>query len=434
MQVSVETTSSIERRLTIGVPAQEVDSEVEKRLKQTASRARLNGFRPGKAPMSVVKKRFGEGVRQEVISDMMRDAYIKALSEEKLNPAGLPRFEPKELGEGKDLEFVATVEVYPEITLADFSDLEFTRESAEVTEKDVDNMIENLRKQQTTWQQVGRAAQDGDQLTVSYVGTLDGEPFQGGSADNARIVLGSGRMIPGFEEGLVGAAAGEERDLDLTFPEDYHAEELKGKATQFKVHVIKVEEPVLPEVNDEFFAAFGVSEGGEEAFRAEVKRNMEREVKQALSAKLKQQIVDALLEKNQFDVPKALVTTEIDRLREDAVRQFGGMNMDPKQLPAELFQEQAERRVKTGLIFAEIAKADEIRPTAEQVDAKIQEIASTYQEPERVVEWYSNNREQRSGIEAVVLEDLIIEKILGQAKVTDQSVSYEDAVKSAQRA
>lgn len=434
MQVSVETTSSIERRLTIGVPAQEVDSEVEKRLKQTASRARLNGFRPGKAPMSVVKKRFGEGVRQEVISDMMRDAYIKALSEEKLNPAGLPRFEPKELGEGKDLEFVATVEVYPEITLADFSDLEFTRESAEVTEKDVDNMIENLRKQQTTWQQVERAAQDGDQLTVSYVGTLDGEPFQGGSADNARIVLGSGRMIPGFEEGLVGAAAGEERDLDLTFPEDYHAEELKGKATQFKVHVIKVEEPVLPEVNDEFFAAFGVSEGGEEAFRAEVKRNMEREVKQALSAKLKQQIVDALLEKNQFDVPRALVTTEIDRLREDAVRQFGGMNMDPKQLPAELFQEQAERRVKTGLIFAEIAKADEIRPTAEQVDAKIQEIASTYQEPERVVEWYSNNREQRSGIEAVVLEDLIIEKILGQAKVTDQSVSYEDAVKSAQRA
>src|SRR5690554_4939948 len=349
--------------------------------------------------MSVVKKRFGEGVRQEVISDMMRDAYIKALSEEKLNPAGLPRFEPKELGEGKDLEFVATVEVYPEITLADVSDLEFTRESAEVTEKDVDSMIENLRKQQTTWQQVERAAQDGDQLTVSYVGTLDGEPFQGGSADNARIVLGSGRMIPGFEEGLVGAAAGEERDLDLTFPEDYHAEELKGKATQFKVHVIKVEEPVLPEVTDEFFAAFGVSEGGEEAFRAEVKRNMEREVKQALSAKLKQQIVDALLEKNQFDVPKALVTTEIDRLREDAVRQFGGMNMDPKQLPAELFQEQAERRVKTGLIFAEIAKADEIRPTAEQVDAKIQEIASTYQEPERVVEWYSNNREQRSGIE-----------------------------------
>src|SRR5690554_3146999 len=199
MQVSVETTSSIERRLTIGVPAQEVDSEVEKRLKQTASRARLNGFRPGKAPMSVVKKRFGEGVRQEVISDMMRDAYIKALSEEKLNPAGLPRFEPKELGEGKDLEFVATVEVYPEITLADFSDLEFTRESAEVTEKDVDNMIENLRKQQTTWQQVERAAQDGDQLTVSYVGTLDGEAFQGGSADNARIVLGSGRMIPGLD-------------------------------------------------------------------------------------------------------------------------------------------------------------------------------------------------------------------------------------------
>ena len=434
MQVSVETTSSIERRLTIGVPAQEVDREVEKRLKETASRARLNGFRPGKAPMSVVKKRYGEGVRQEVVGELMRNAYIEALSKEKLNPAGFPSFEPKELGEGKDLEFVATVEVYPEITLADVSDLEFTRESAEVTEKDVDSMVENLRKQQTTWQQVERAAQNDDQLTVSYVGALDGETFQGGSADNARIVLGSGRMIPGFEEGLVGAAAGEERTLDLTFPEDYHAENLKGKATQFKVQVIKVEEPVLPEVNDEFFAAFGVSEGGEEAFRAEVRRNMEREVKQALSSKLKQQIVDALLEKNQFDVPKSLVNSEIDRLREDAVRQFGGMKMDPQQLPAELFQEQAERRVKTGLIFAEIAKTGEIRPTAEQVDAKIQEIAATYQEPERVIEWYNSNREQRSSIEAVVLEDLIIERITGQAKVADQAVSYEDAVKSAQRA
>lgn len=433
MQVSVETTSSIERRLTIGVPAQEVDNEVEKRLKETAQRVRLNGFRPGKAPMSVVKKRYGEGVRQEVIGELMRNAYIEALSKENLNPAGFPRFEPKELGEGKDLEFVATVEVYPEIKLADVSALEFTRESAEVTEKDVDSMIENLRKQQTTWQQVERAAQNGDQLTMAYVGTLDGEPFEGGTADNSRIVLGSGRMIPGFEEGLVGVSAGEERTLDLTFPEDYHAEQLKGKAAQFRVRVIKVEEPVLPEVNDEFFAAFGVTEGGEAAFRAEVKRNMEREVKQALNAKLKQQIVDALLSQNEFEVPKSLVESEIDRLREDAVRQFGGMKIDPKQLPAELFKDQAERRVKTGLIFAEIAKTNSIRPTAEQVEAKIEEIASTYQEPERVVEWYRNNREQRSGIEAVVLEDLIVESILGQAKVSDQAVSYEDAVKSAQQ-
>ncbi len=430
MQVSVETTTSIERRLTIGVPAEKVESEIAKRLQDTARRVRLNGFRPGKAPMSVVKQRYGEGVRQEVVGEIMRNAYVEALSKESLNPAGYPRFEPKELGEGKDLEFVATLEVYPEVALADLSDVELVRESAEVTEQDVDNMIENLRKQQTSWQEVDRAAQDADQLTVAYEGTIDGEAFQGGSAESARIVLGSGRMIPGFEAGLVGANAGEERTLELTFPEDYHAEQLKGKAARFKVTVSKVEEPVLPEVNDEFYAGFGVTEGGAEAFREEVRRNMEREVKQALTGKLKQQVVDALIAKNELEVPKSLVASEIDRLREDAVRQFGGMQLDPKQLPAELFQEQAQQRVKTGLLFAEVSKQNSIRPTSEQVDAKILEIAGTYQEPEEVVKYYNSNAEQRTSIEAVVLEDLVVDFLTGQVKLSEQSVSYEDAIKN----
>lgn len=434
MQVSVETTSSIERRLTIGVPAQQVESEVEKRLKDTARRVRLNGFRPGKAPLSVVKQRYGAGIRQEVIGEVMRDAYVEALSKENLNPAGYPRFEPKELGEGKDLEFVATLEVYPEIQLADISDVEIERQTAEVTDQDLDKMIESLRKQQTRWSEVERAAQEGDQLSIAFKGTIDGEEFPGGSSDNTRIVLGSGRMIPGFESGLIGASAGEERTLNLSFPEDYHAEELKGKPVQFVVTVKKVEEPVLPEVNDDFFALFGVTEGGLEAFRAEVRRNMERELKQALSSKTKQQLVEALLSRHEFEVPKSLVAGEVDRLREDAVRQFGGMRMDPKQIPAELFQDQAERRVRIGLLFAEIAKQAGLRATKEQVDAKIQEVASTYQEPAEVIAWYNSNPEQKAALESVVLEDIIVEHLLSKVKVQEKALPYEEAIKPQQRA
>ncbi|OZG71288.1 trigger factor [Hahella sp. CCB-MM4] len=431
MQVSVETTSPIERRMTIGVPASKVDSEVEKRLQKTAQTVRMNGFRPGKVPLSVVRRRYGEGVRQEVIGEVMRDAYIDALQQEKLNPAGYPKFEPQQLESGKDLEFTAVFEVYPEISVGDLGSLSLTKEETEVVDADIDNMIEMLRKQSQSWEEKDGAAEEGDRLTVDYKGMLDGEAFEGGSAEDASIQIGAGRMIPGFEEGLAGVKAGEEKTLQLTFPEDYHAENLKGKATEFAVTVKKVESPKLPEVNEEFFAQYGVQEGGMDAFRAELKKNMEREAKFAVANKVKQQIVDQLIGLQEVGVPSALIQSEVQKMKQDAVQRFGGGQMDPSQLPDELFKDQAEKRVKTGLIFAQIVKDQELKASDEQIEEKIREMAASYQEPEQVVNWYMNNAEQKAQIESVVLEDVVVDYVLGKAKVDAKNVSYDDAVKPA---
>ena len=267
MQVSVETTSNIERRMTIGVPAQEIEKEVEKRLQQTARNVRLNGFRPGKVPMKVVRRRFGTGVRQEVIGEVMRDSYMKALEKENISPAGWPQFEPKTVEEGKDLEFIATFEVLPEIELGDLSALKIEKQVSEVADKDVETMIDTLRRQQASMKSVKRKAKKKDVMTVDFKGTVDGEEFEGGSAEDYRLTLGSGQMIPGFEEGLVGAKAGEEPELDVTFPEDYHNKDLAGKAAKFQVTVKSVEEPELPELNEEFFKKFGLDVASEEDFR-----------------------------------------------------------------------------------------------------------------------------------------------------------------------
>ncbi|MBU6954326.1 MULTISPECIES: trigger factor [unclassified Hahella] len=429
MQVSLESTSSIERRMTIGVPATQVNSEVEKRLQKTARTVRMNGFRPGKVPMSVVKKRYGEGVRQEVIGEMMRDAYVEALQKEDLNPAGYPKFEPKKIEDGEDLEFIATFEIYPEVAIGDLSSISVEKEDFEIVDADVDTMIDKLRQQSSVWKDSEDAAADGDRLTIDFKGMIDGEAFEGGSAENAQIVIGSKRMIPGFEDGLVGLKAGDEKTLDLTFPEDYHAENLKGKPAQFEVKVSKVERSELPEINDEFFAQYGVQEGGEEAFKVEIRKNMEREAKFAIANKVKQQVVDQLLGLSEFDVPSALVDSEVNRMREDAAQRFGGGQMKASQLPAELFKDQAVKRVKTGLIFAQVVKDNGLEASEEQIEAKIRELASSYQEPEQVVSWYMSNPEQKAQMQSVVLEDVVVDFVADKAKIETKSVSYEDAVK-----
>ncbi|QJD58561.1 trigger factor [Pseudomonas sp. gcc21] len=434
MQVSVETISGLERRMTVGIPAERIENEVNKRLQQTASRARVDGFRPGKVPMSVIRKRFGGSARQEVIGEVIQSSFYEAIMQEKLNPAGAPSVEPKELNEGKDFEYIATFEVYPELTLSDFGDISVERIESEVTDADLEKMLEILRKQNTVYEAVERAAQNEDQLTVDFTGRVDGEAFQGGTASNTQIVLGSGRMIPGFEEGLVGAMAGDSLTLNVTFPEDYQNLELAGKAAEFEVVVHSVAAPVLPELNDEFFAKFGVEEGGLEGFRAEVRKNMERELRQAIKGKTKTQVMDGLLATNQVEVPKALLNSEIDRLREQAVQQFGGGNIKPDQLPAELFEEQAKRRVSLGLIVAEIVKQNDIKPDNDRVRAMIEDLASAYQEPEQVVNWYFQNEQQLAEIQSVVLEEQVVDTVLQKAKVTDKQVSYEDAVKPAQAA
>ncbi|MFC3607352.1 trigger factor [Stutzerimonas tarimensis] len=431
MQVSVESTSALERRMTIGVPAERIETEVNKRLQQTASRAKIPGFRPGKVPMSVIRQRYEASARQEVLGDLIQATYYEAVASEKLNPAGAPAVEPKTFEKGKDLEYVATFEVFPEIQVAGFEGIEVERLQAEVTEADVDKMLDTLRKQNTRYEAVEREAAIDDQVTIDFVGKIDGEAFAGGSAEGVNLVLGSGRMIPGFEDGLVGAGAGEERVITPTFPEDYQNLDLAGKTAEFTVTVKSVAEAKLPELNEEFFALFGVQEGGVDAFRAEVRQNMERELRQAIKSKVKNQVMEGLIQTNAIEVPKALISNEVDRLRVQAVQQFGG-NVKPEQLPAELFEEQAKRRVALGLVVAEVVRQKELKADENRVRELIEDMASAYQEPEQVVAWYYQNSEQMNEVRSVVLEEQVVDTVLQQAKVTDTSVSYEEAVKPAE--
>lgn len=431
MQVSVESTSALERRMTVGVPAERIETEVNKRLQQTARRAKVPGFRPGKVPMSVIRQRYEDSARQEALGDLIQATYYEAIVAQKLNPAGAPAVEPKVFEKGKDLEYVATFEVFPEIQLAGFDGLSIERQQAEVQDSDVDNMLEILRKQNTRFEAVERAAESGDQLNIDFVGKIDGEAFAGGSAKGTPLVLGSGRMIPGFEEALVGAKAGEERVINPTFPADYQNLDLAGKTAEFTVTVNSVSAPQLPELNDDFFALFGIKEGGIDGFRVEVRKNMERELRQAIKSKVKNQVMEGLLAANPVEVPKALIGNEVNRLRVQAVQQFGG-NIQPDQLPAELFEEQAKRRVVLGLIVAEVVKKFELKPDEARVRELIEEMASAYQEPQQVVAWYLKNEQQLGEVRSVVLEEQVVDTVLQQAKVTDQAVSYEEAVKPAE--
>lgn len=431
MQVSVETTSGLERRLTVAVPAERLDSAVEQRLLEAQKNLRIDGFRPGKVPMREVKRRFASAVRSEVLSDVMRDSFVKAVEEQKLEPAGMPRFEATTNEPGKDLEFVAVFDVFPEITLAGFDAISIERPVAEVTDADLDTMIENLRKQRASWEVVERAAAQGDRVNIDYEGFKGEEAFAGGSAKGQNLVLGSGSMIPGFEDGLVGCKAGEQKTLELTFPEEYHAEELKGQAVQFKVTVNKVEAQKLPELDEEFMKGFGVEGGDLAKFRAEVKKNMERELTNAIRANIKGQVMDALVGAHSFDVPAALVANEIQRMRQQMMQQFGGgQQFDASILPDDLFREQAERSVRLGLVVRQILEQNQLKADADKVRARIEEIAEQYEEPAEVVKWFYGNRQQLEQVEGAVLEEQVVELVLASAKQNDKPSSYEDVVAS----
>src|SRR5690606_31007592 len=338
MQVSIETTSGLERRMTIGVPAEQVENEVTARLQKAARTVRLDGFRPGKVPFKVVRQRYGAGVRQEVIGEVVSKSFQDAVQKENVRPAGQPSIESLTDKPGEDLQFVASFEVYPEVEVREFSILSVVKPVAEVTGADVEKMIEVLRTQNASWSDVDRAAAEGDQVTLDYVGRKDGEEFPGGKASGSTLVLGSGQMIPGFEDGIVGMKAGESKTLALTFPADYHAEELKGAAVEFDIAVHAVKEKQLPALDDAFFARFGVKEGGQEKFVAEVRANMERELRNAIKNKLKTRLMNQLLENHSVELPKSLVKEEIGALRRQMLAQFGGgQNFDESLLPDELF-------------------------------------------------------------------------------------------------
>jgi len=435
MQVSVETTSGLERKLVIDIPAAKVEEEITKRLSQVSRTARIDGFRAGKVPMRVIKQRYGKGVRQEVLGEQMQHGFIQAVTQEKLNPAGAPQVEPVVDEEGKDFQFTATFEVYPEVELQGLEAIEVEKLKAEVTDADMDNMLDILRKQQATFSETDAEAKDGDRVKIDFEGFVDGEAFEGGQAEGHSLVLGSKSMIPGFEDQLVGLKKGDEKTISVTFPEDYQAENLKGKDAEFKITVHAVEVSELPALDEEFFKKFGVEASNEEEFRAEVRKNMERELKQAEVRHTKTQVLDGLVEQNAVDVPSALVDQEIGRMQQQAVQQFGGgQQMDASMLPRELFAEQAEKRVKLGLLINAAVEKFEVKADQAKVDSLIEDMASTYQDPEQVKEYYKNNKEQLAQLEALAVEEQVVEELLAQAKVSEKDSSYEEIVKAANSA
>ena len=439
MQVTTEAVSGVARRLNVSVPTSRVNEQFEARLKRTAKTVKINGFRPGKVPLNVVRREYGAGIYQEVVNEIIRDTVFEAIQQEKINAVGMPNIEKVENKDGA-LVYEAIVEVYPEVEVKTFADLEVERKASEINDKDVDTMIENLQKQRASWTETKGMAKKDMQVTFDFEGTVDGEKFEGGAAEDFKLVLGSGRMIPGFEDGIVGMKKGEEKVIDVTFPEDYQAENLAGKAAQFKITLKLVEKQKLPEIDAEFLKIFGwTEEEGLDKLKADVRKNMEREVRNGLRNQVKQAAFDALVAANEIEVPASMVAQEIDRQRQQMIQQFtqqfGGQGagaFDSSMLPDELFKEQAEKSVKLGVLVSKVLADAKLEVDQARVDAYIDDMASSYEDPAEVVEYFKNDKQQRAQIEAVVLEDQVVDHILASAKVNDVNISYEDLLKEQQ--
>lgn len=434
MQVSVETTQGLGRRLSITVPADVIKQAVKKELINAAKNVRIDGFRKGKVPMNIVEQRYGASVRQDVLGELMQRNFVDAIIKEKINPAGAPNYVPGEYQEGEDFAFAVEFEVYPEVELKGLESIEVEKPIVEVNDADVDTMLETLRKQQATWKDTDRAVIAEDRVTVDFSGSIDGEEFEGGKASDFVLAMGQGRMIPGFEEGLVGHKAGEEFTIDVNFPEDYHAENLKGKAAKFAIVLKKVEERELPELSEEFIKRFGVADGSIEGLRAEVRKNMERELKGAVRNRIKSQAIDGLVSANEIDVPAALIDGEIDVLRRQAAQRFGGNEKQALELPRELFEEQAKRRVVIGLLLGEVISTNELKADEARVKALIEEMASAYEDPSEVIEFYSKNKELMNNMRNVALEEQAVEALLAKAKVSEKATTFSELMNQPQQA
>ena len=432
MQVSVETTQGLERRLTITVPAATVSKEIENRLRGLAKTQRIDGFRPGKVPAKVIKKRFGAAVAEEVAGEIMQRNFYEAVVAEKLNLAGAPTLEPAQVKEGEDFSFTATLEVYPEFEVAGIEAIAIEKSVSSVTDADVDGMIETLRKQHAEWVTADRAAEANDQVKINFNGSIDGEEFEGGKAEDFTLAMGQGRMIPGFEEGIVGKSAGEEFTVEVTFPEEYHAENLKGKTASFAITLNAVEAQELPEINAEFVGKFGVEDGTLESLKVEISKNMSRELEQAIKADTKTKVLDALVAANDIDVPAALVKQEIVTLRQQAMQRFGQMApQNAPELPDELFTEQASRRVKIGLVLGEFIKVNEITADDARVQDMIASMASAYEDPAEVIAHYKDNEQALENVRNVAVEDQAIDLVLEKASVTEKEVAFEELMNKA---
>ena len=427
MQVSLTTTGGLERRLEVAVPGDRVNTEVESRLKQLSRTARLKGFRPGKAPLAVIQKQFGEQVRSEVVSDLIRSSYSEAVNQEKLNPAGGPRIEPlagPDAAAAEHFTYRATFEVYPEFTLKDLGELAIDVPSVDVEEPDLDAMIEKLRGQRATWAVVERSAAEGDRVTVDFTGTIDGQPFEGGEGKGIGILVGSGQVLKDFDAALRGNKAGDSTTATVPFPQDYPTQSLAGKTAQFAIDLKKVEERKLPELDDAFADSFGLA-GGAGALRGEVRNNMERELKERLRAETKTRAFDALIGANNIVVPRALVEQEITTLQEQALRQMG--SSDPQQAPPrERLEGTALRRVTIGLLIQELLREHKIKLDQPRVEQRIKELAAPYEKPDEAAQFYRSDRGMMTQVEASVLEDQVVDFLLERARCTTKNVSFKD--------
>ena len=425
VNVSLETGKGLERRLTVHVPNVEIEQEVSARLARVGKTAKIKGFRPGKVPAKLVRQRYGGQIRQEVLSDMIRSTLSRALSQAKLNPAGGPAIEPLDGGDDEHFSYRATFEVYPEIDLKDLDKLEVVRPFVEVTDADVEEMIERLRTQRATWNAVGRKAAEGDRVVVDFVGKIGKEPFEGGEGKDVSVLLGAGEVIEDFDKALRGVVAGEHKTAKVKFPKEYGVEQLAGKKAVFEIDVKRVEEEVLPEIDAEFLAAFGVEEGGPEALTVEVRKNMERELAERVRAETRSSALNALLAANPLEVPSALVADEIRRLQREAMQRMG--ITDPEKAPAPAqFNAAAEQRVRLALLVQEVISKHNIELDPGKVEQRIQELVSPYEQPQEAAQLYRGSRELMAQVESAVLEDQVVAFLLEQAHATEKALSFEE--------
>lgn len=430
MQVTVEKKEGINCSLLIEVPANEIDSAVSKRINQTAKTIKMDGFRPGKVPANLVKKKYGEQIRFEIISDLIPKKYTKAIQDEKLEVAGI-EVDLKENKEGEPLKFVANIELFPEFEVSGFDKIKIEKPVVDLGDAEVEKMIENLRKQFATWNEVDREVQKDDKVTIDFVGKVDGEVFEGGSADASQVVIGSNQMIPGFEDGIIGMRKDEERTITVTFPTEYQNKELAGKESQFDIVVKKIEEAELPAVDEEFVAKFGVK-GGVDTFSSEIKENMERELKFIIQKKVKEQLFEGLREITEFDVPNALIKREIDAAKQNLIKSMGGeksgFNVD--QLPDNLFEKNAKQRVETSLILDNLLKVHNFEADDESVDALLSEMVKAYEEPEKTKAEIKKNPREINNLKALVVENKLTDWVLEQAQVTEKKEDFFEIIRA----
>ncbi len=437
MTVNVETLEKLERKITLTLPVETIQAEVDSRLKRLARTVKMDGFRPGKVPMSVVAQRYGYSVQYEVMNDKVGQAFSQAANEAKLRVAGQPTITEKEGAPEGQVAFDAVFEVYPEVKIGELSDAEIERVATEVTDEAIDRTIDILRKQRRSFGQRSQdsAAADGDRVTVDFEGKIDGEPFQGGKAEDFQFIVGEGQMLKEFEDAVRGMKVGDSRTFPLAFPADYHGADVAGKQADFMVTVKKIEAANLPEIDEAFTKSLGIGEGTVDALRADIRKNLEREVKFRLLARNKTAVMDALLAKSELDLPKSVVQSEIDRMVEGAraeLKQRGIKDADKAPIPADVFRPQAERRVRLGLVVAELVRANNLEAKPEQIKAHIEELASSYEKPADVVRWYYGDNRRLAEVEAVVIENNVTDFVLGKAKVSEKSVGFDELMQQQQ--